>query len=63
MEHLAALRLEDEENAMSKHCVLQHDGRQAEFEMKILRTFNSCLDRQVTEAVSIIITEADIVLN
>ena len=55
LEHLAALRLEDEENAMWKHCVLQHDGRQAEFEMQILRTFNSCLDRQVNKAVRIII--------
>ena len=31
--------------------------------MKMLKTFNSCLDRQVNEAVRIIITKADIVLN
>ena len=48
---------------MWKHCVVQHEGRKAEFEMKMLRTFNSCLDRQVNEAVRIIITKADIVLN
>ena len=63
LEHLAALRLEDEENDMWKHCVVQHKGRKAEVEMKILRTFNSCLDRLVNEAVRIIITKADIVLN
>ena len=54
LEHLASLRLEDEENAMWKHCVVQHEGRQAEFEMKMLRTFNSCLDSQVNEALRII---------
>ena len=63
LEHLAALRLEDEENAMWKHCLVQHDGIKAEFEMKILRTFNSCLERQVNEAVRIVITKADIILN
>ena len=36
LEHLAALRLEDEENAMWKHCVVQHGGVEAEFEMKML---------------------------
>ena len=63
LEHLAVLRLEDEENAMWKHCLVQHDGLQAEFEMKILRTFNSCLERQVNEAVRIVITKAYIILN
>ena len=63
LEHLAALRLQDEENAMWKHCLVEHDGREAEFEMKILRTFKSCLDRQVNEAVQIIISKADIVMN
>ena len=63
LEHLAALRLEDEENAMWKHCVVQHGGVEAEFEMKILRSFNSCLERQVNEAVRIIINKADIVMN
>ena len=63
LEHLAALRLQDEENAMWKHCLVEHDGREAEFEMKILRTFKSCLDRQVNKAVRIIISKADIVMN
>ena len=35
-------RLEDKENALWKHCVIQHDGMRAEFEMKMLKTFNSC---------------------
>ena len=63
LEHLAALRLQDEDNAMWKHCLVQHDGREAEFEMKILRTFKNCLDRQVNKAVRIISSKADIVMN
>ena len=48
---------------MWKHCLVEHDGREAEFEMKVLRTFKSCLDRQVNEAVRINISKADIVMN
>ena len=46
-----------------KHCVVRHEGETNEFKMKILRSFNSCLDRQVNEAVRIIITKADIGFN
>ena len=63
LEHLAALRLQDEENAMWKHSLVEHDRREAEFEMKILRTFKSCLDQQVNKAVRIGIRKADIVMN
>ena len=35
LEHLAAIRLKDEENAMWKHCLVEHDGNNPEFEMKI----------------------------
>ena len=41
LEHLAALRLEDEENTMWKHCIVQHGGVEAEFEMEMLKSFNS----------------------
>ena len=63
LEHLAALRLEDEDNTMWKHCVVEHDGNRAEFETKMLKILKSCLDRQVNEAVRIITTKADIVMN
>ena len=56
-------RIEDEENAMWKHCLVQNDGIKEEFEMKILRTFDSCLERQVNKAVRIVITKADIIIN
>ena len=49
---------------MWKHCVaVEHDGNRAEYEMTMLRIFNNCLDRQVNEAVRIITTKADIVMN
>ena len=48
---------------MWKHCLIEHDGSVAEFEMKMLRSFKSCLERQVNEAVRIMTTSADIVLN
>ena len=36
VEHLSALRLEDEENTLWKHCQITHDGTQAEFSMTVL---------------------------
>ena len=63
LEHLAAIRMKDEQNAMWKHVLVEHNGNNPEFEMKVLKSFNSCLERQVNEAVRIIITKADLVLN
>merc|ERR1712016_50216 len=34
-EHRAACRLKNEENALYKHCLLEHGGMQAEFSMKV----------------------------
>ena len=42
-EHRATFRLKNEENAWYKHCLLEHDGMQAEF--------SSCLVMQANEAV------------
>ena len=56
-------RMKHEENAMWKHVLVEHDGNNPEFEMKVLRSFNNCLERQVNEAVRIITTKADLVLN
>ena len=62
-QHLDALRLEDEENALWKHCLVEHNGMKAEFSMKALGTFFSCLVRQINEAVRIEISPADCVMN
>ena len=34
-EHRAACRLKNEENALYKHCLLEHGGMQAEFSMRV----------------------------
>ena len=56
LEHLAALRLEDEENALWKHCQIEHQGIRSEFSMTVLKMHRTPLVRQVNEAVRIIIS-------
>ena len=62
-EHQDALRLESEESPLWKHCVLEHQGEKADFTMKSLRSFQSCLARQVNVAVRIKISMADCMMN
>ena len=62
-EHHAALRLEEQESPLWKHCRLEHDGMKADFSMKVVGRFQSCLVRQVNEAVRIGMSEADVVMN
>ena len=62
-EHLSALRLEDEENALWKHCLIAHDGTQAEFSMTVLKVHRTPMVRQINEAVRIIISKAECILN
>ena len=62
-EHLDALRLEDEENPLWKHCLVEHGGVKAEFSMKVIGRIYSCLVRQVNEAVRIEMSEADCIMN
>ena len=62
-EHLDSLRLEDEENPLWKHCLVEHGGVKAEFSMKVVGRFYSCLVRHVNEAVRIEMSEADCILN
>ena len=63
LDHQDGLRLEHEENPLWKHCTLEHGGEKVEFKMKALRSFKSCLLRQVNEAVRISSSRADIMLN
>ena len=62
-EHLDALRLEDDENPLWKHCLVEHGGTKAEFSMKVVGRFYNCLVRQINEAVRIEMFEADCVTN
>ena len=63
IEHLDALRLEDGDNALWKHCQVDHEGIRAEFSMKVLNVHRTALVRQVNEAVRIIISKADCIMN
>ena len=62
-QHQNALRLKDEENALWKHCLVEHNGIEAEFSMKQTNVFKSCLTRQVNEAVRIEMSTADCIMN
>ena len=62
-EHRAACRLENEENALYKHCQLEHGGMQAEFSIRVAGRISSCLVRQVNEAVRIGISDAECLMN
>ena len=63
LEHQNGLRNEQEENPRWKHCTLVHGGEKVDFTMTALRSFRSCLKRQVKEAVSISSSQPDILLN
>ena len=43
--------------------MLEHGGEKADFSMKALRSFQSCLARQVNEAVRIEMSMADCMMN
>ena len=57
------LRNEVEENPLWKHCTLEHGGEKVEFCMTALKSFRSCLKRQVNESVRISSSQADVLLN
>ena len=62
-EHEDAVRLGDQNNALYKHCVLEHGGAKAEFSMRALASYQSCLVRQVNEAVRIGGSKAECIMN
>ena len=63
LEHQRDLRLEVEESPLWKHCQLEHGGEKQQFYMEALRAFESCLQRQVNEAVRISSSKADLLMN
>ena len=62
-EHQEGLRQKSEKSPLWKHCVNEHSSQEADFSMQVIRFHNSCLGRQVHEAVRITRTEAEIILN
>ena len=62
-EQLSGLRSKDPENALWKHCMLEHESEQVDFSMKVLGSFQSAMARQVNEGVRIQRSRADYLLN
>ena len=52
-----------EENALWKHCMVEHRSTRANFSMKVLGVLQSYLTRQVNEAVRIELSTADCIMN
>jgi hypothetical protein len=63
VEHQQGLHSKSENSALWKHCVLEPDSQEAEFIMEIIQCHSTCLSRQVHEAVRILRTDAEIILN
>ena len=63
VEHMNSLRLEDEENPLWKHCLVAHRGIKAEFKMLVVGVHRTPLVRQINEAVRIIISRAECIMN
>ena len=57
------MRLEDDEKPLWKHCLVEHGGTKAEFSVKVVGRFYSCLVRQINEAVRIEMSEAECDMN
>ena len=51
------MRNEREESPLWKHCNLAHNGEKQDFSMEVVGSFQSCLERQINEAVRINIKE------
>ena len=63
MEHQNNLNKELDDSPLWKHCSLEHGGEKVQFTMKALRSYRSCLMRQVNEPVKILSSKADMLLN
>jgi hypothetical protein len=62
-EHKEGLRRKDEKGALWKHCENEHEGETQAFSMEVLRKFKGSLARQVSEAVEIMSSKADCLMN
>ena len=62
-EQAGGLRLEEEENPLWKHCMVEHESEKVEFSMKVLGSFHSAMARQVNEGVRIKRSKADCLMN
>ena len=63
MEHMDGLIRRDTENPLWKHCNLVHYGTVQNFSMEVTNNFQTCLGRQINEAVHISQSQAKHILN
>ena len=63
LEHCESLRNEREDSPLWKHCQLAHNGEKQDFSMEVVGSFQSCLKRQINEAVRITSSQADFIMN
>ena len=63
LEHSEGLRNEREDSPLWKHCQLAHNGEKQDFSMEVIGSFQSCLERQINEAVRITSSQADFIMN
>ena len=62
-EQAGGLRLEDEENPLWKHCMVEHESQHVNFSMEVLGSFQSSMARQVNEGVRIKRSKAVCLMN
>ena len=62
-EQANGLRLEEENNALWRHCLIEHGGEKVDFSMEVLGSFQSAMARQVNEGVRIQRSKADCQMN
>ena len=62
-EHLADAECGRKDSHISKHWTNQHQGRQTRFNFEIIGFFSTALERQIAEAVRILRTGAERILN
>ena len=62
-EHIDDAKKARKDSHIYKHWVNHHGGRETQFQFEVVGFFNTPLERQVTEAVRIIRTGADKILN
>ena len=63
LEHQQDLQNEKEDSPLWKHCTLEHNHIKVNFSMKTLKSYKSCLDRQVNESVRVTNSRAHALLN
>ena len=62
-EHQESLRQKSESSCLSRHWEDYHGGKTPKYEVKVLKTFKSATERQVSEALAIESGEYDLLLN